>query len=85
MTFSFRTPHVELVSNFEDGCHALTHLRYEPSCDSFGVTSSMRPVLRQRDAIPMFDDLEAFLTAQLNRISGKSELAKVIRFAPGGT
>ena len=31
----------------------------------------------------MFDDLEIWLTAQLNRISGKSELAKAIRYALG--
>ena len=31
----------------------------------------------------MFDDLEVWLDAQLNRISGKSELAKAMRYALG--
>ena len=31
----------------------------------------------------MFDELEGWLDAQLNRISGKSELAKAIRYALG--
>ena len=39
--------------------------------------------LRQRDAKPVFDELESWLDAQLNRISGKSELAKAIRYALG--
>ncbi|WP_285674851.1 IS66 family transposase, partial [Paralimibaculum aggregatum] len=37
--------------------------------------------LRQADAAPMFDDLEAWLHAQLPRISGKSEPARAIRYA----
>jgi len=37
--------------------------------------------LRQAQARPIFDDLEAWLHAQLPRISGKSELAKAIRYA----
>ena len=37
--------------------------------------------LRQRDAKPVFEGLEAWLAKQLNRISGKSELAKAIRYA----
>ena len=37
--------------------------------------------LRQADAAPVFDDLEAWLHAQLPKISGKSELAKAIRYA----
>jgi len=31
----------------------------------------------------VFNELEAWLAAQLNRISGKSELAKAIRYALG--
>ena len=42
-----------------------------------------RVALRQRDAKPVFDELETWLDAQLNRISGKSELAKAIRYALG--
>ncbi len=37
--------------------------------------------LRQARAAPIFDDLEAWLHAQLPKISGKSELAKAIRYA----
>ncbi|MGB0853067.1 MAG: IS66 family transposase [Pikeienuella sp.] len=40
-----------------------------------------RVALRQCDAKPVFDDLEAWLGAQLARIPGKSELAKAIRYA----
>jgi hypothetical protein len=38
-------------------------------------------LLRQEKAKPIFDDLEAWLQAQLPRIPGKSELAKAIRYA----
>ena len=37
--------------------------------------------LRQESAKPILDDLESWLSKQLNRISGKSELAKAIRYA----
>jgi hypothetical protein len=37
--------------------------------------------LRQARAKPILDDLESWLQAQLPRISGKSELAKAIRYA----
>lgn len=37
--------------------------------------------LRQADAKPILDDLEAWLQAQVTKISGKSELAKAIRYA----
>lgn len=40
-----------------------------------------RVQLRQDRAKPILDDLEAWLHAQLPRISGKSELAKAIRYA----
>ena len=39
-----------------------------------------RAALRQDYANPIFDDLEAWLRAQLNRLSGKTPLAKVIRY-----
>ncbi|SFT94405.1 IS66 family transposase [Sedimentitalea nanhaiensis] len=38
-----------------------------------------RVALRQQDAKPVFGDLKAWLAAQLNRISGKSERARAIR------
>jgi transposase len=40
-----------------------------------------RVALRQEYAMLIFDDLEAWLRAQLNRISGKTPLAKAIRYA----
>lgn len=40
-----------------------------------------RVQVRQANAAPVFDDLEAWLHAQLPRILGKSELAKAIRYA----
>jgi hypothetical protein len=44
-------------------------------------TPDARLRLRQARAKPIFDDLEAWLHAQLPKISGKSELAKAIRYA----
>ncbi len=40
-----------------------------------------RVALRQEYAKPIFDDLEVWLRAQLNRISSKTPLAKAIRYA----
>jgi transposase len=40
-----------------------------------------RVALRQEYAMLIFDDLEAWLRAQRNRISGKTPLAKAIRYA----
>ena len=40
-----------------------------------------RVAIRQRQAKPIFDDLETWLHAQLPKISGKSPLAKAIRYA----
>lgn len=42
-----------------------------------------RLALRQAKAKPVFDDLEAWLTLQLPKISGKSNLAAAIRYALG--
>ena len=39
------------------------------------------PESTQEQAKPVFDELEVWLQAQLPRISGKSELAKAIRYA----
>lgn len=47
-----------------------------------GKSPAERVALRQSDAKPVFEDLETWLEAQLDWISGKSELAKAIRFAP---
>jgi transposase len=40
-----------------------------------------RVALRQEYAKPIFDDLEAWLREQLNKMSGKTPLAKAIRYA----
>ena len=46
-----------------------------------GRPPNERMALRQTDAKPLFDDLEKWLHAQLHKISGKSPLAKAIRYA----
>ncbi|MCK5886207.1 MAG: IS66 family transposase, partial [Alcanivorax sp.] len=48
-----------------------------------GQNPKARVALRQSDAKPIFDDLEGWLHAQLPKISGKSPLAKAIRYALG--
>lgn len=47
-----------------------------------GQPPEKRGQLRQAHARSILDALEARLEAQLPRISGKSELAKAIRYAP---
>ncbi|MBL4558166.1 MAG: IS66 family transposase [Rhodobacteraceae bacterium] len=46
-----------------------------------GQPPEERKRLRQVHAMPILDDLETWLQAQLTKISGKSELAKAIRYA----
>lgn len=46
-----------------------------------GMSPEDRVTIRQEKAKPLFDELEAWLGAQLPKISGKSELAKAIRYA----
>ena len=58
-------------------------LLYKVEKAARGKPPEERAALRQRDTKPVFDDLETWLDAQLNRISGKSELAKAIRYALG--
>ncbi len=58
-------------------------LLYKVEKDARGKSPAERVALRQSDAKPIFDELETWLHAQLNRISGKSELAKAIRYALG--
>ncbi len=48
-----------------------------------GQSPIARVVLRQANAKPIFDDLEKWLHLQLPKISGKSSLAKAIRYALG--
>jgi len=45
------------------------------------LPSDERAALRNEKARPVFDDLETWLRAQLPKISGKSPLAKAIRYA----
>jgi transposase len=46
-----------------------------------GCSAEDRAVLRQADAKPIFDDLEAWLHVQLPKLSRKSHLADAIRYA----
>ena len=46
-----------------------------------GLPPDQRAEIRQADARPVFDDLEAWLNAQLPGISGKSPLAAATRYA----
>lgn len=46
-----------------------------------GKSPEERAAIRQEKAKPLFDALETWLGAQLPKISGKSELAKAIRYA----
>lgn len=48
--------------------------------DAQGLAPQQRVHVRQERAKPLVDDLEAWLGAQLPKISGKSELAKAIRY-----
>jgi len=45
-----------------------------------GLAPDQRVGIRRAKAEPIFEDLEAWLHAQLPKISGKSELAKAIRY-----
>ena len=54
---------------------------YAVEKDARGLTPEARVRLRQDRAKPVLDNLEIWLGAQLRRISGKSELAKAIRYA----
>ncbi|MEM8580349.1 MAG: IS66 family transposase [Pseudomonadota bacterium] len=58
-------------------------LLYKVEKEARGKPPEERVRLRQQDAKPVFDELETWLEAQLRRISGKSELAKAIRYARG--
>jgi transposase len=48
---------------------------------AMGQPPEQRRLIRQRAARPLMDDLAAFLDASLATISGRSELAKAIRYA----
>ena len=46
-----------------------------------GESAEVRLAVRQAQSVPMLADLKAYLEASLTRISGKSELAKAIRYS----
>jgi transposase len=56
---------------------------YAVEKEARGKSPDARIALRQARAKPVFDDLEAWLHAQLPKISGKSPLAQAIRYALG--
>ncbi len=56
---------------------------YAVEKEARGKPPQERVALRQAKAKPVFDDLEQWLHDQLPRISGKSPLAKAIRYALG--
>ena len=56
---------------------------YAVEKEARGTSPAEREALRQEKATPIFDDLEDWLAAQLPKISGKSPLAKAIRYALG--
>ena len=58
-------------------------LLYKVEKAARGKSPEERVALLQRDAKPVLDDLDFWLNVQLNRISGKSDLAKAIRYALG--
>jgi transposase len=53
---------------------------YAVEKESRGLSPEDRVVLRNAKAKPVFDELETWLHAQLPKISGKSPLAKAIRY-----
>jgi len=54
---------------------------YQIEDEARGQPPDARKIIRQSKARPAFDDLEAWLNAQLPKISGKSPLAGAIRYA----
>ena len=62
---------------------ALLRIRklYDVETQARGLPPAERVALRQQYAKPIFDDLEIWLKEQLDRISGKTPLAKAIRYA----
>ena len=58
-------------------------LLYAVEKAAHGKSPDERVAPRQQDAKPVFEGLEVWLAVQLDRISGKSVLAKAIRYALG--
>ena len=66
----------------EEAIHRIAEL-YAVEKQARGKAPDQRVALRQARSKPLFDDLEAWLHAQLPKISGKSPLAQAIRYALG--
>lgn len=56
---------------------------YDVEKEAKGKSPEDRVALRQEKAKPVFDELEAWLQAQLPKLSGKTKLAGAIRYALG--
>ena len=54
---------------------------YDVEEEARGKSPEERVALRQANAKPIFDELEAWLQAQLSKLSGKTKLAAAIRYA----
>jgi transposase len=54
---------------------------FEIESKIMGQVPDQRRIVRAAEALPLLDDLAHFLDASLAKISGKSELAKAIRYA----
>uniref|UniRef100_UPI00355ACECF IS66 family transposase n=1 Tax=Ruegeria jejuensis TaxID=3233338 RepID=UPI00355ACECF len=65
--------------------HTITQIAelYVVEKEAKGKTPEERVTLRQEKAKPIFDKLEAWLQAQLPKLSGKTKLAGAIRYALG--
>jgi len=64
----------------EEALHRIAEL-YGIEKEARGMTPELRAAIRTEKAAPLFDDLEAWLQAQLPTLSGKSVLASAIRYA----
>jgi len=80
----------KFVDIFEREGSAIAKEVIERIADLYGVekeargqSPEVRVALRQAKAKPIFDDLNAWLQAQLPKISGKTPLAQAIRYALG--
>lgn len=66
----------------EEAIHRIAEL-YAVEKEARGKPAEARVAVRQARSKPIFEDLEAWLHAQLPKISGKSPLAQAIRYALG--
>src|SRR5436309_3802608 len=73
----------DVTSNAPIAREALRRIRqlFDVERGAMGRPPEQRRLLRQRLTRPIMDDLAAFLDASLATISGRSELAKAIRYA----